>query len=79
MRTAHYAWCFSHGATHTFPTGTAPWCTGLWIAFTATTEAETLASKCAHYGEAQYLDELPVEKQIEVIETTDARADGPLR
>lgn len=76
MRTAHYAWCFSHGALHTFPVDHTPWCTAVWIAFTATNEAEALTSKHAIYGDAQFLDELPVEKRIEVIETTDARREA---
>ncbi|MFJ7525144.1 hypothetical protein ACIQ1S_09475 [Streptomyces griseus] len=79
MRTAHYAWCFSHGVLHTFPVGDLPWCTATWVAFTAATEAEALASKHAAYGDAQFLHELPVDKQIEVIEATDARAGEPLR
>jgi len=72
-----YAWCFSHGVLHTFREGDTPWCTGLWIAFTATTKAEALASKHAIYGDTQFLDGLPVEKQIEVIETADARRETP--
>ncbi|WP_127468743.1 hypothetical protein [Streptomyces sp. B27] len=76
MRIAHYAWCFSHGVLHTFPAGDIPWCTAVWVAFTAATEAEALASKHAAYGDAQFLDGLPVDKQIEVIETTDARREA---
>ncbi|MYX14398.1 hypothetical protein GTY67_13430 [Streptomyces sp. SID8374] len=79
MRTAHYAWCFSHGVLHTFPVGDTPWCTATWVAFTAATETDALASKRAAYGDAQFLDELPIEKQIEVIEITDARTGEPLR
>lgn len=79
MKTAHYARCFSHGTLHTFPVGDTPWCAATWIAFTAATRTDALAAKRAAYGEAQFLDGLPVEKQIEVIETADARADGPLR
>ncbi|MGW2657009.1 hypothetical protein ACWC1D_25545 [Streptomyces sp. NPDC001478] len=62
MRITRYAWCFSHGMLHAFPEGETPWCTGLWVAFTATTNAEALASKHAAYCDAQFLDELPVEK-----------------
>lgn len=73
MRTAHYAWCFSHGALHAFPVGHTPWCTAVWVAFTAAHEAEALAAKHAAYGDAQFLHDLPADKQIEVIETADAR------
>ncbi|MBT2430550.1 hypothetical protein J7F02_34510 [Streptomyces sp. ISL-112] len=73
MRTAHYAWCFSHGMLHAFPEGDTPWCTANWIAFTATTRLDALAAKHAAYGDAQFLHDLPADQQIEIIETADAR------
>ncbi|MFI5649920.1 hypothetical protein ACIA71_01705 [Streptomyces anulatus] len=77
MNITRYAWCFSHGVLHTFPTGTVPWCTATWVAFIAATEADALAAKHAAYGDAQFLGELPIEKQIEVIEIADARREAP--
>lgn len=70
---SRYAWCFSHGVLHRFPAGDTPWCTATWVAFTATTKAEALAAKHAAYGDAQFLNDLPADKQIEVIETAEAR------
>lgn len=72
-RITRYAHCFSHGVLHTFAEGDTPWCTATWIAFTATTRLDALAAKRAAYGEAQFLHELPADKQIEVIEITEAR------
>ncbi|MFE9850329.1 hypothetical protein ACFYPN_16165 [Streptomyces sp. NPDC005576] len=74
-----YAWCFSHGVMHRFFAHDTPWCTATWIAFTATNEAEALASKRAAYGDAQFLHELPVKEQIEVIETAKARTGEPIQ
>lgn len=72
-----YAWCFSHGDLHRFPKDGTPWCTAAWVAFTAATEADAFAAKRAAYGDAQFLDGLPVDKQIEIIETADARREMP--
>ncbi|MFJ5644089.1 hypothetical protein [Streptomyces sp. NPDC093223] len=61
-----YAWCFSHGGMHHF-TG-QPWCTAVWVPFTATNEPDALAAKQHAYGDARFLHELPVRQQLEVIE-----------
>lgn len=76
MNITRYAWCFSHGVFHRFPEGDTPWCTATWIAFTATTRTEALTAKRAAYGDAQFLHELPADKQIEVIETAEARQEA---
>lgn len=68
-----YAWCFSHGTLHSFPTSDTPWCTATWVAFTATTEADALAAKQEAYGDAQFLHDLPNDQQVEVIELAEAR------
>ncbi|WP_329217299.1 hypothetical protein [Streptomyces microflavus] len=73
MNITRYAWCFSHGVFHTFPEGDTPWCTATWIAFTATTRIDALAAKHAAYGDAQFLHDLPADKQIEVIGIAEAR------
>ncbi|MFE6412602.1 hypothetical protein ACFVOR_37345 [Streptomyces sp. NPDC057837] len=69
-----FAWCFSHGTMHRFKDGDQPWCTASWVAFTATTEEAAQEAKQHAYGEARFLDELPAEKQLEVIKIGEARA-----
>lgn len=73
MTTPTYAWCFSHGTMHRFQPGTEPWCTASWVAFTATTQEAATEAKLHAYGDARFLDELPAEKQLEIIEIGDAR------
>jgi hypothetical protein len=73
MNKTRFAWCFSHGAMHRFPAGDKPWCTAAWIAFTATTETDAVEAKQAAYGDARFLNELPGEQQLEVIEAGEAR------
>lgn len=73
MTAAGYAWCFSHGTMHRFQPGTEPWCTATWVAFTETTEPGAHAAKQYAYGDARFLDELSIEKQLEVIEIGEAR------
>jgi hypothetical protein len=63
-----YAWCFSHGQLHTFAADESPWCTATWVPFTAATKEQALEAKRAAYGEAQFLDALTLEQQVEVIE-----------
>jgi hypothetical protein len=62
----NYAWCFSHGRLHHFA-GHA-WCTATWTPLTGTSEAEALADKHNRYGDAQFLDQLPLEQQYELID-----------
>ncbi|MGA4864144.1 hypothetical protein ACPB9J_16005 [Streptomyces lavendulocolor] len=69
---AVYAWCFDHGTLHRFPGGNA-WCTATWIPFTAATEEAALEAKQAAWGDARFLDDLPVEQQLDVLETAAAR------
>jgi len=73
MRKTAYAWCFDHGVMHRFHVGDEPWCTARWVAFTATTAEEAHAAKTEAYGDAYFLDQLPADKQLEVIETSQAR------
>ncbi|NED75375.1 hypothetical protein G3I51_24230 [Streptomyces sp. SID9944] len=68
-----YAWCFDHGTTHQFRAGDEPWCTAAWVAFTATTAEDAEQAKKAAYGDARFLDQLPADKQLEVIEIGEAR------
>ncbi|MEI5032407.1 hypothetical protein RB201_04200 [Streptomyces sp. S1A(2023)] len=58
-----------------FPKTAPPGVQPPWVAFTATTEAGALAAKQAAYGDAEFLHELPADKQIEIIEIADARSD----
>lgn len=66
-----FAWCFSHGRMHHFDG--EPWCTASWVGFTAATEQAALEAKQHAYGDAEFLDQLPVDKQIEVIEIGEGR------
>jgi len=68
-----HAWCFSHGRMHTFDADETPWCTASWVAFAVTGELQALEAKQAAYGGARFLNELPVEKQLEVMEIGEAR------
>ena len=68
----------THGASatddsiHTFhlrrenPNGA--WCTATWVPFIAASEEQAIEAKRAAYGDARFLDDLPVEKRVEVIE-----------
>ncbi len=57
-----FAWCFSHGRMHRFRA--EPWCTATWASLAGTTEAEATADKQARFGDAQFLDDLPLEVQV---------------
>ncbi|MGW5711566.1 hypothetical protein [Streptomyces olivaceus] len=76
MRQTRFAWCFDHGIMHRFHIGDEPWCTARWVAFTAATAEEAQAAKAEVYGDAHFLDQLPAEKQLEVIEVGQARRHG---
>ena len=63
-----YAWCFSHGTLHQFARDTEPWCTANWVPFTASTKEVALASKAAAYGDVVFLEDLPYDQKVEVLE-----------
>jgi len=63
-----YAWCFDHGTLHRFHADEKPWCSAAWVSFAAPTEELALDAKHAAYGDAVFLDQLPLDKQLEVIE-----------
>ncbi|MFD8609592.1 hypothetical protein [Streptomyces sp. NPDC059631] len=63
-----YSWCFSDGTLHSFAAQEVPWCTGVWVPFTAATKEQALDAKQYAYGDARFFDELPTAKQLEVIE-----------
>jgi len=65
---SRYAWCCDHGVLHTFPHGADPWCSAAWVPFAAATAEEAAEAKQAAYGDALFLDALPSEKQLEVLE-----------
>ena len=62
-----YAWCFSHGTLHQFAGPEGPWCTADWVWLSGFTIDQALAAKQAAYGDAQFLDQLPAETQLAVI------------
>lgn len=66
-----YAWCFSHGALHHFDE--TPWCTAIWVGFTAANEADALEAKQHTYGNARFLHELPTEQQLDVIDIRESQ------
>jgi hypothetical protein len=72
-----YAWCFSHGRLHHFtPSSEYPdgaWCTAHWSRLNGTSEDEALADKSARYGDTQFLDALPLDVQVAVIDETRPR------
>jgi hypothetical protein len=63
-----YAWCFDHGTLHRLLAPEKPWCTAAWVPLHATSEEEAMEAKQHAYGDARFLDELPRDKQLEVIE-----------
>lgn len=68
-----YAWCFSHGRLHTFhpgPDDDGAWCTAEWSRLNGNNAQAALADKQTRYGDAQFLNELPLDVQMAVIEET---------
>lgn len=63
-----FAWCFSHGLLHHFQRGADPWCTAFWVPLDADTEEGAMAVKSDLYGQAQFIDGLPLEQQLEIME-----------
>ncbi|WP_371792891.1 hypothetical protein OG285_31620 [Streptomyces sp. NBC_01471] len=72
-----YAWCFDHGTLHRFLAQDDPWCTAAWVPFTAASEDQALIAKQCAYGDARFFNELPGDKQLEVIEIRETWASTP--
>lgn len=71
-----YAWCFSHGALHTFDPAT-PWCTALWVWLAGDNPSDAEADKHHRYGRAVFLHDLrEPEQQTAVIELSDHDRNG---
>ncbi|MFI1700416.1 hypothetical protein ACH419_31165 [Streptomyces bobili] len=68
MSSTTYAWCFDHGTLHHFHAPDEPWCTAAWVPFRAASEEQAMEAKQHAYGDARFFDELPGDKQLEVIE-----------
>jgi hypothetical protein len=72
-----FAWCFSHGRLHCFrPSAEYPdgaWCTADWVALDGATEEEATRDKVARFGEARFMDHLPLAVQIAVMNEREAR------
>lgn len=62
-----YAWCFSHGTMHTFGVDGA-WCTADWVDLGTSNEASAERIKQDHFGDARFMNDLPIEAQEAVIE-----------
>ncbi|MFF4417052.1 hypothetical protein ACFYY8_31410 [Streptosporangium sp. NPDC001559] len=77
LPTTWFAWCFSHGRLHRFtPSREYPdgaWCTAHWSRLAGATEEEALADKANRFGDAQFIDQLPLEVQVEVADETRPR------
>lgn len=67
MSATTYAWCFSHGRMHAFGRDGA-WCTAEWIDLGAGSESEAERKKKDRFGDARFIDELPLEGQVAVME-----------
>ncbi|MEV7675158.1 hypothetical protein [Streptomyces sp. NPDC088752] len=55
---------------HRYRTTDGPWCTAHWVELEATTTTEALDDKERKYKHARFLDELPGEQQMEIIDAT---------
>ncbi|MGW7688797.1 hypothetical protein ACWGMA_07875 [Streptomyces asiaticus] len=64
--TTTYAWCFSHGRLHHFDD--EPWCTATWAILPGATEDEAMTAKEEHYGNVEFLHQLPDDQQIALID-----------
>lgn len=60
-----FAWCFSHGRLHRFVG--EPWCTASWMPLFGKTEESAMGAKQRAWGDAQFVHELPDDKQMIVI------------
>lgn len=67
------AWCFSHGRMHTFDGINGAWCTANWVDMGTAYLAVAEDRKRAHFGDARFMDELPLEAQEAVIEQVQER------
>ncbi|MFY1686391.1 hypothetical protein [Plantactinospora sp. WMMB782] len=65
--TTTYAWCFSHGRMHKFVAPEGPWCSASWLPLGEDEEA-AYSAKAARVGDAQFMDDLPLEVQVEVVD-----------
>jgi hypothetical protein len=63
--TKTYAWCFDHGRLHYFDRD--PWCTARWVPLAGANLGEAIADKTARFGDAIFIDQLPAERQLELI------------
>lgn len=72
MTATVHAWCFSHGRMHTFGSDGA-WCTAHWVDLGASNPVQADQRKRDHFGDARFMDELPLEAQKAVIEQVQER------
>ncbi|MFJ8313300.1 MULTISPECIES: hypothetical protein [unclassified Streptomyces] len=62
-----YAFCFDQGDLHVFR-GEEPWCTAAWVTLSGSTRDEALEDKRSRFGKARFVDDLPLEQQVEVLQ-----------
>jgi hypothetical protein len=68
-----YVWCFSHGRMHTFDAANGAWCDGNWVDLGTRYPSTAEDRKRDHFGDAQFMHELPLEAQQAVIEQVEER------
>jgi hypothetical protein len=67
------AWCFSHGRMHTFGSSDGAWCTADWVDLGASNPALAEDRKRAHFGDARFMHDLPLEAQEAVMQQVQER------
>jgi hypothetical protein len=70
---AFYAWCFDHGRLHRFLLAEGTWCTAAWVPLVGSTEAEALSNKKVAWGDAQFFDQLTLDRQGGLIALADQK------
>jgi hypothetical protein len=68
-----FAWCFDHGRLHKFHVEEGAWCTAAWVPLEGSTEEDALMHKQLTWGDAQFFDQLTLERQGGLINMTDRR------
>lgn len=70
-----FAWCFDHGRLHTFlPDGNPnEVCSAAWVQLHGDSEEEALNQKQLVWGDAQFFDQLSLDRQGGLIAITEMR------
>lgn len=70
-----FAWCFDHGRPHNFLPDSNPEevCSASWVPLLGDTEEEAMRHKQLVWGDAQFFDQLPLDRQGGLIAITEMR------